>query len=81
MKNYFIKMEAKDIENKCSMKLARENAALVSMNLRRLIIQSQRDYRKRLSKTRKLCAKSDKYLLYGLKNSIPESWGCDLPGQ
>ena len=63
------------------MKLVRENIASASNDLKTTIIQSQRMYRKRMSKARKLCAKSDKkYLVYGLKDLIPSSWECDLSG-
>ena len=82
MKNYDIKIKANDIENRCSMKLVRNNIATASNNLKNQIIKSQKDYRKRMIKARKLCAKSEKkYLLYGLKDLIPESWECDISGQ
>ena len=82
MKNYDIKIGASDIENKCSIKLVQENIASVSNDLKNTIITSQKNYRKRMNKARKLCAKADKkYLFYGLKDLIPSSWECDLSGE
>ena len=63
------------------MKLFQENLASVSNDLKNEIIRSQRTYRKRMSKARQLCRKSEKkFVPYGLKDLIPSSWECDISG-
>ena len=60
----------------------RQNVEKASNDLKAAIFKSQRVYRKRLRKARKLCEKADeKYVPYGLTDLVPASWECEFPSK